>query len=148
LKDRLYTSGRDSRARRAAQNALYHVTHGLLRLMAPILSFTADEAWPIFTRKPGDSVLLHTWYEYPDTGEDLLGRWERIRAERSAVQKELEAVRAAGKIGSSLQAEVELQATGERHALLSSLGDDLRFVLITSQAKVVQGEDAVRVTPS
>jgi isoleucyl-tRNA synthetase len=124
------------------------VTHGLLRLMAPILSFTADEAWPIFTRKAGDSILLHAWYEYPDTGADLLERWTQLRAARSEVQKELEAVRAAGGIGSSLQAEVEVGADGERYALLDSLGDDLRFVLITSQARVVRNGAAIKVTPS
>ena len=148
LKDRLYTSGKDSKPRRAAQNALYHIAQGLLRLMAPILSFTADEAWPILTRKPGDSTLLHTWYVYPETGVDLLERWTQLRAARSEVQKELEAVRAAGGIGSSLQAEVEVGADGERYDLLHSLGDDLRFVLITSQARVVRNGSAIKVMPS
>ena len=138
LKDRLYTAGKDSKPRRSAQNALHHITHGLLRLMAPVLSFTADEAWAIFTRDPGDSVLLRTWYACPDPGMDLLGRWEKIRAIRAEVQKELEAVRVTGKIGSSLQAEVEIHGDGERYEVLSSLGDDLRFVLITSQAKVIR----------
>jgi isoleucyl-tRNA synthetase len=147
LKDRLYTCGRDSKPRRAAQNALYHITHGLLRLMAPILSFTADEAWPVFTRTPGDSTLLHTWYRYPQTGDDLVERWTKVRAVRSEVQKELEAVRASGGIGSSLQAEVEVGAQGERYELLASLGDDLRFVLITSQARVARG-GGIKVAPS
>jgi isoleucyl-tRNA synthetase len=140
LKDRLYTTGKDSPPRRAAQSALYHIAQALLRWMAPILSFTADEAWPVLTRKLGDSVLLHTEYALPDTGSDLTGRWEAIRQVRAEVQKELESLRAAGKIGSSLQAEVELTVNGERHALLDSLGDDLRLVLITSQAVVVHGD--------
>jgi isoleucyl-tRNA synthetase len=149
LKDRLYTAGRDSKPRRAAQNALYHIAHGLLRLMAPVLSFTADEAWPVLTRKPGDSVLLHTWYEFPETGSDLVARWDEIRAVRSEVQKELEAVRAAGGIGSSLQAEVALRAEGSRYDSLASLGNDLRFVLITSKATVArESGPAVTVTPS
>jgi isoleucyl-tRNA synthetase len=142
LKDRLYTAGKDSKPRRSAQNALYHITHGLLRLMAPVLSFTADEAWAIFARHPGDSVLLRTWYAFPDTGMDLLGRWETIRVIRAEVQKELEAVRVAGRIGSSLQAEVEIHGDGERYEVPSSLGDDLRFVLITSQAKVIRSAEA------
>jgi isoleucyl-tRNA synthetase len=142
LKDRLYTAGKDSKPRRSAQNALHHITHSLLRLMAAVLSFTADEAWAIFTRDPGDSVLLHTWYEFPESGADLLGRWEKMRAIRAEVQKELEAVRAAGKIGSSLQAEVEIHGDGERYDLLRSLGDELRFVLITSQAGLVRSADA------
>ena len=142
LKDRLYTAGKDSKPRRSAQNALHHITDSLLRLMAPVLSFTADEAWAILTRDPGDSVLLRTWYEFPESGADLLGRWEKIRAIRAEVQKELEAVRVAGRIGSSLQAEVEVHADGVRYDVLDSLGDELRFVLITSQAGVIRSADA------
>jgi len=148
LKDRLYTSAKDSRARRSAQNALYHITHSLLRLMAPVLSFTADEAWPIFTRNEGDSVLLHTWHRFPDAGGDLCARWDEIRMARSEVQREIESLRAAGEIGSSLQAEVEVHANGERFELLKSLADDLRFVLITSQARIVQDAHSVMVRPS
>jgi isoleucyl-tRNA synthetase len=153
LKDRLYTTGEDSRARRAAQNAVYHIAHSLLRLMAPILSFTADEAWPVLTGKDGDSVLLHTWYRLPDTGPDLLARWDRLRELRSQVQKKLEEMRAAGQIGSSLQAEVTISpGEGDAGALLESLGDDLRFVLLTSTAQVDasggQAEMTVDVRPS
>jgi len=100
LKDRLYTAAKDSVARRSAQSALYHITHSLLRLMAPVLSFTADEAWRTFTRNESDSVLLHTWHQFPDAGGDLCEHWDEIRAARSEVQKEIEALRAAGKIGS------------------------------------------------
>jgi isoleucyl-tRNA synthetase len=150
LKDRLYTSGANSRARRAAQNALHHLTHALARWMAPILSFTGEEVW---TQLAGEdsSVFLHTWHELPaQAGEaDLLERWTRIRAIRAEVQKELETVRVAGAIGSSLQAEVTLQASDDTQALLAPLGDDLRFVLITSQARVVAADsDHVEVTPS
>jgi len=148
LKDRLYTSAKDSKARRSAQNALYHITHSLLRLMGPVLSFTADEAWPIFTRNQGDSVLLHTWHQFPDAGGDLCARWDEIRVARSEVQREIESLRAAGKIGSSLQAEVEVHANGERFELLKSLADDLRFVLITSQARIVHDAHNVIVRPS
>ena len=148
LKDRLYTSAKDSTARRSAQSALYHITHSLLRLIAPVLSFTADEAWPIFTRNEKDSVLLHTWHQFPDAGGDLCERWDEIRVARSEVQKEIEALRAAGKIGSSLQAEVEVHAAGDRFGLLKSLGDDLRFVFITSQANVVHDVHNIIVKPS
>ncbi|MFN0041573.1 MAG: isoleucine--tRNA ligase [Burkholderiales bacterium] len=149
LKDRLYTTGKTSRPRRAAQTALYHIAQALLRWMAPILSFTADEAWPILSRKEQDSVLLHTWYDFPDSGGDLTGRWGVIREVRADVQKELESVRKAGKIGSSLQAEVEVRAEEERLRALETLGDDLRFVLITSQAVVSSGSaQAVVVKPS
>ncbi|MDZ7595943.1 MAG: isoleucine--tRNA ligase [Thiobacillus sp.] len=150
LKDRLYTSGADSSARRAAQNALHHLTHALARWMAPILSFTGEEVW---TQLGGEdsSVFLHTWHELPaQAGEvDLLERWTRIRAVRAEVQKELETVRVAGGIGSSLQAEVTLHASPDTQALLAPLGDDLRFVLITSQARIVAADaDHVEVTPS
>jgi isoleucyl-tRNA synthetase len=152
LKDRLYTSGADSPARRAAQNALHHLTHALARWMAPILSFTGEEVWAQLAGEDGDdSVFLHTWHELPaQAGEaDLLDRWTRIRAVRAEVQKELEAVRVAGAIGSSLQAEVTLHARPDSHALLATLGDDLRFVLITSQARAVAADaDRVEVTPS
>ncbi|MGA9164096.1 MAG: isoleucine--tRNA ligase [Thiobacillus sp.] len=149
LKDRLYTSGADSRARRAAQNALFHITHALARWMAPILSFTGEEVW---TQLAGDdSVFQHTWHTLPTQSDEanLLDRWTRIRAIRADVQKDLETVRAAGGIGSSLQAEVTLHASPDTRALLDPLGDDLRFVLITSQARLVAAEaDRIEVTPS
>ena len=151
LKDRLYTSGADSRARRAAQNALSHITQALTRWMAPILSFTGEEVWGELSGSSDDSVFLHTWHELPSqAGEaDLLDRWTRIRAIRAEVQKELETVRVAGAIGSSLQAEITLQASPDTLALLAPLGDDLRFVLITSQARIVAADtDHVAVTPS
>ncbi len=149
LKDRLYTSGADSRARRAAQNALFHITHALARWMAPILSFTGEEVW---TQLAGDdSVFLHTWHTLPEQADtaDLLDRWTRIRTVRAEVQKDLETVRAAGGIGSSLQAEITLHASPATHALLAPLGDDLRFVLITSQARLLASDsDRIDVTPS
>jgi len=150
LKDRLYTSGADSRARRAAQNALYHLTQALARWMAPILSFTGEEVWAQLAGED-DSVFLHTWHKLPEqAGEvDLLDRWTRIRAVRAEVQKELETVRVAGGIGSSLQADVTLHASAATQALLAPLGDDLRFVLITSQARLVAAAtDRIEVTPS
>jgi len=98
-----------------------------------------------------ESVFLHTWHALPTQADeaDLLERWTRIRAVRAEVQKELETVRVAGGIGSSLQAEVTLHASPATHALLTPLGDDLRFVLITSQARLVAAEaDRIEVTPS
>jgi len=142
LKDRLYTTGLDSQPRRAAQSALWHITQSLLKLMSPILSFTANEAWQVFNRNSGpieDSIFLHTYYalpEIPHAGA-LCDKWGKLRAIRAEVTRLLETHREAGRIGSSLQAEVEIHASGERLELLQSLDDDLRFVLITSQAKVV-----------
>src|SRR5438477_5932285 len=152
LKDRLYTCGADSSARRSAQNALYHITQGLLRLMAPILSFTAEEAWK-FAGKGSESVFLHTWYELPraDDGDPLLERWNLVREARMQVQKKLETLRAGGKIGSSLQAEIEVRASGAIHRALAALGNDLRFVMITSNASlalVSSGDEEVIAVPS
>ncbi|UCE31927.1 MAG: isoleucine--tRNA ligase, partial [Burkholderiales bacterium] len=158
LKDRLYTSGADSRARRSAQTALWHVTHALLRLMAPVLSFTAEEAWRIFAPDEwaagGETIFTQTYYRMPAGAQApaLLEKWTRIRQWRGEVMKELEAVRTSGGIGSSLQAEVELHAAGSKFELLAGLGDDLRFVLITSAARLVraagEADERVLVMPS
>jgi len=153
LKDRLYTTGAGSTARRSAQNALHHITHGLLRLMAPILSFTAEEAWRVIAGKQDDSVFFHTWHEFPQVpdGAALLARWREIRTVRSEVQKELETLRAAGKIGSSLAANVEIKAAGSRFEAFGGLGDETRFVTITSKASVtraVDGAEAIVATAS
>jgi len=157
LKDRLYTAGRDSRARRSAQNALYQILQRLVRLMAPILSFTAEEIWVFAGGGDKDdnvSVFTHTWDEFPatDYSRELLDRWSKIRGVRAEVQKQLEDARVAGKIGSSLQAEVEIRASGDKLALLQSLQDDLRFVLITSSAVVTPvaaaADEAVIVSQS
>jgi isoleucyl-tRNA synthetase len=152
LKDRLYTCAPDSRARRSAQSALWHITHGLVRLMAPLLSFTAEELWRVFARKPDDSVFFHTWYRFPEVpgAGQLLARWQRLRELRDPVRKEIEALRGAGKVGSSLQAEVDFHANGEEYELLASLGEDLKFVMLTSAARVHRagGEVRVAVAPS
>ena len=154
LKDRLYTSAADSKARRSAQSALWHITRSLVKLMAPILSFTAEEIWKIIGGESGgsgdDSIMLHTWQTLPslDGEAALLDKWSKLRDYRADVTKALEDLRIAGKIGSSLQAEVTLHADGEKFDLLSSLGDDLRFVLICSQTKLVRSaEDKVECAP-
>jgi isoleucyl-tRNA synthetase len=151
LKDRLYTAHRDSRARRSAQTALVAIRDALLALMAPILSFTAEEAWAI-VHPQARSVFCGTWTDAPPAPPDaaaLLAKWTRILAVRAAVQKELEALRQQGRIGSSLQAEVAITAPAEDHAALASLGDDLRLVMITSAARTVLGDAlAVDVVPA
>jgi isoleucyl-tRNA synthetase len=149
LKDRLYTTAAGSAARRSAQNALYHIAHGLLRLMAPVLSFTAEEAWRVL-QSGAETVFTQTAYRFPEipSSELLLAKWKQLRDFRSEVQKLLESHRAAGEIGSSLQAEVDIIAGGEKLELLRGLGDELRFVLITSRAAVASGADAIRATPS
>jgi len=150
LKDRLYTTAADSRARRSAQSALWHVVQSITRLMAPILSFTAEEIHQVTGR---DSVMLETWHALPDVADkdNLVARWQAIRTVRAEVLKKIEEVRSAGGVGSSLQAEVEIRAAGETYDLLASLDDDLKFVLICSKVtlqKVGAGETAINVTPS
>ena len=141
LKDRLYTTAADSRARRSAQTALALIRDGLLKLMAPVLSFTAEESWRIL--HPEDaSIFCSVWTEaipaVPDA-DALAARWARILAVRAAVLKELETLRQEGRIGSSLQAEVEVTVPADDHAALAGLGDDLRFVFITSAATATPG---------
>ena len=161
LKDRLYTTASKSLARRSAQTALWQITQAMLRWMAPFLSFTAEEAWGVLGaagKTPADtkeSIFLDTYWPFlplpvgEDGGEDggegggegtLLAKWSRIREIRDAVNKDIEVLRADGKVGSSLQASVELTVNAQDHALLSSLGDDLKFVFITSTIFLVAGD--------
>jgi isoleucyl-tRNA synthetase len=147
LKDRLYTAAPKSLARRSAQTALWQITQALLRWMAPFLSFTAEEAWKLVGSS--ESIFLEKYWDFAAPDAALLAKWQRIRALREAVNKEIEALRAQGQIGSSLQAEVTLTVPADDYALLQSLGDDLKFVLITSIVRVVRGDAlAVEVRPS
>jgi isoleucyl-tRNA synthetase len=149
LKDRLYTCGAGSAARRSAQTALWHIAQSLVRLMAPILSFTAEEAWQLLAGNAEDSVFFQTLHALPAVPEGgaLLSKWNRLRELRAPVRKNIEDLRAAGKVGSSLQAEVELQADGRDYELLASLGDELKYLLLTSAARAVPSSEA-RVSPS
>ena len=146
IKDRQYTTPADSLARRSCQTALYHVAEALVRWIAPILSFTADEIWQHLPGKRGDTVFYETWYEglteLPETAE--LGReyWREIFSVKEAVNKCLEDARARGEIKGSLSAEVTLFCEGDLAANLKHLGDELRFVLITSEATVKPASDA------
>jgi isoleucyl-tRNA synthetase len=135
LKDRLYTTGPKSLARRSAQTALWQITHAMLRWMAPFLSFTAEEAWKVFGTS--ESIFMETYAEFPAPDAALLAKWSRIREIRDTVNKDIEALRADGKVGSSLQANVALEVAAEDHALLASLGEDLKFVFITSAIDLI-----------
>ena len=151
LKDRLYTTAPGSLARRSAQTALWHITHSMLRWMAPFLSFTAEEAWKLFDGGHGaqDSIFTQTYWQLPAPDSALLAKWTRLREVRDVVNKEIEALRTAGGVGSSLQVEVQLTAGAEDQAMLATLGDDLKFVFITSAATAVAGEAlAVKVAAS
>jgi isoleucyl-tRNA synthetase len=145
LKDRLYTTGVASQARRSAQTALWHITHSMLRIMAPMLSFTAEEAWAVFAGAEGyaasdETIFTQTTWVLPTVAdaESLLKKFDVLTSVRASVTKQLEESRMAGAIGSSLQAELTIKASGEKFDVLSSLGDDLKFVFITSAAQVVK----------
>jgi isoleucyl-tRNA synthetase len=151
LKDRLYTTKPKSLERRSAQTALWHITHAMLRWMAPFLSFTAEEAWKLYGRS--ESIFMETYWKFDRTDDSLLDKWARIRAAREMVNKEIEQLREAGQVGSSLQAKVEVTVPMHQHPelfeALASLEDDLRFVFITSKASVDAGEAMkVEVKPS
>jgi isoleucyl-tRNA synthetase len=150
LKDRLYTTAPKSTARRSAQSALWHIAQSFVRLLAPIASFTAEEAWQVLGGTVDDSVMFQLWHELPKPeGEgELLARWALVRAARAEVTKALEAQREAGKIGSALQAAVEVHCAGEKYEALAALGDDLKFVFICSSTVLVRDEaEQVVATP-
>jgi isoleucyl-tRNA synthetase len=146
IKDRQYTTRADSVARRSAQSAMYHIGEALVRWIAPILSYTAEEIWENLPGEHSDSVFLEQWYEglQPIVEDAIMGRgyWQQLMAVRDAVNKEMEAKRAAGELRGSLDAEVTLFASGELKQQLEALGDELRFVLITSGARVLPSSEA------
>jgi len=147
LKDRLYTTAPDSRARRSAQTALWHITQAMLRWMAPFLSFTAEEAWRFVGKS--ESIFLETYADLGAADASLLEKWARIQAIRAVANKEIETVRAQGQLGSSLQANLRVQLPAADLALLQSLGDDLKFVFITSAVALGEAPElAVTVSVS
>ena len=140
-KDRQYTTQANSLPRRSAQTAVYHVIEALVRWFAPVLSFTADEIWKYIPGNRSESVFLEEWYHgFPRAvagiGYESRINWNRIIEIRDVVSKELEKLRVAGEIGSSLDAEIDIYCSGEDAGILKLLEDELRFVLITSYARV------------
>ncbi len=144
LKDRLYTTAPNSLARRSAQTAVWQITNALLRLVAPIMSFTAEEAWPLFApneyKASEETIFTQVYATLPvfDDADALIAKWTRLRELRGTVQKDLEALRTAGSIGSSLQAEIQLEANAQDFALLDSLKEDLKFLFITSTVGITK----------
>ena len=143
LKDRLYTTAPKSAARRSAQTALWYITKTLLRLMAPILSFTAEEAFAVFSPNESGTIFTETFEALPEIegSEALLAKWARIRAVRADVQKAIEDERTKGSVGSSLQATGEIAANADDYDVLASLGDELRFVMIMSAVTLAKSAD-------
>jgi len=144
IKDRQYTTQTNSLARRSCQTAMYHILEAMTRWMAPILSFTADELWACMpapvSGERAESVFLAKWYEGL-TGLDAdekLGRefWATVMAAKNAVNKRIEEERKEGKVKGSLGTEVKLYCESELFDALNSLGEELRFVLIASEASV------------
>lgn len=140
IKDRQYTAKSDSNARRSCQTALFHIAESLVRLMAPILSFTADEIWQNMPGERDEFVFTGVWYNglFALSDNELLGNdeWASLISVRAEVNKALELARKEAVIGGGLEAEVMLYASEELVKLLSRLEDELRFVLITSKAAV------------
>lgn len=140
IKDRQYTTQTHSLARRSAQTVLYHLIEALTRWIAPILSFTADELWPYLPGKRSESVLLSTWYDQlPLLPADatLTDRdWQTVMTVKKAVNQQLEAARHENTIGGSLAADITLYADDDLRHVLSKLGDELRFILISSSATI------------
>lgn len=141
IKDRQYTCQADSVARRSAQTALFHIAEAMVRWIAPILSFTAEEIWQNMPGERSPSVFLGEWYDQLDlfnAENSGLDReyWEQLIAVKTAVNKELEAARGNGLIGSGLDAEIELYCSDVLKQRLQRLGDELRFVVITSEAQL------------
>ncbi|HOY70316.1 MAG TPA: isoleucine--tRNA ligase [Methylotenera sp.] len=153
LKDRLYTSGATSPARRAAQSALHHITQTFMRLIAPILSFTADEIWHTLNLGENKSVFEEIWYSLPEHGmsNDEINSWGNVIQVRELVNKKIEEKRAVGLVGSSLQAEIDIFAFERMYESLANLKDDLRFVFIVSKVNLYYREGGglhVEVSPS
>ena len=141
IKDRQYTTQKNSKPRRSAQTAIYYMLEAMVRWLAPIMSFTAEEIWRHAPGGRAASVFLDGWYELPVVYPEKeavrhMDLWEQIRAVREDVGRELEKLRAAGSIGSSLDAEVDLYCDEKLSDVLTRLDDELRFVLITSYARV------------
>ena len=143
LKDRLYTTAPGSEARRSAQTALWYITKTLLRLMAPVLSFTAEEAFKVFSPNESETIFTERFEPLPEVSgaEALLAKWDAVRTVRADLQKKIEELRGEGQIGSSLQAVVRIEAAPAVYDALASLGDELRFVMIVSAVELVKSAD-------
>ena len=141
IKDRLYTTGAGSLPRRSAQTAMYHIADAMVRWLAPILSFTAEEVWSFMPGVRNESVFLNVWHQFPagaERGSEV--DWSAFIALKADVARQLERLRTAGQIGAPLEAEVAIYAPAEQAQKFSALRDELRFLLITSQARVIEAD--------
>jgi isoleucyl-tRNA synthetase len=141
IKDRLYTTGANSLPRRSAQTAMYHIADAMVRWLAPILSFTSEEVWSFMPGVRNESVFLNTWHQFPagaERGSEI--DWPALIALKADVARQLERLRTAGQIGAPLEAEVAIYAPAAEAQKFSALRDELRFLLITSQARVIESD--------
>ena len=141
IKDRLYTTGANSLPRRSAQTAMYHIADAMVRWLAPILSFTSEEVWSFMPGVRNESVFLNTWHQFPagaERGSEI--DWPALIALKADVARQLERLRTAGQIGAPLEAEVAIYAPAAEAEKFSALRDELRFLLITSQARVIESD--------
>ena len=140
VKDRQYTTQADSHARRSAQSAMYHIAEAMTRWISPVLSFTAEEIWRHLPGEHSETVFTETYYQHlqPLASNALLSRdeWDRVVKVRMEVSRALEKLRVDGQIGGALDAEVNLYCDADTESLLKRLDDELRFILITSEATV------------
>lgn len=140
IKDRQYTMSENSLGRRSAQTAMYHILHALVRWLAPIISFTADEIWEQIPGDKEESIFLTQWYDklraLPDSSALNNAYWQDLRAVRDETNKEIERLRAAQVLGSALEARVTMYVDEPLYSKLIKLGEELRFVLITSEIDV------------
>ncbi len=144
IKDRLYTLPENHPARRSAQTAMFHLLEALVRWLAPVCCFTAEEIWAEMPGQRDSSVMLATWYDGLQAGEPQQREfWQRLRAAREVVGPKLEELRRSKAIGSSLAAEITLQAEGRLGEILAEVGDELRFVFISSDVHLGQVDEAV-----
>jgi len=141
LKDRLYTMPAASPARRSAQTVMYQVAEAMVRWLAPILSFTAEEIWKYLPGVRDESVLLASWWPLPDVQASKAIDWDAVIALKTDVSRELEGLRAAGKLGAPLEAGVDVYLDEVQHRRMAAIGDELRFVLITSSARMLPASE-------
>ena len=151
-KDRLYTMPTDSRGRRSAQSAMYRIAEALVRWLAPVLSFTAEEIWQQLPGQRGDSVLFETWYDglsAAQTSPEQRRYWADLLAIRDTASRVLEGMRKAEQIGAALEAKLVIHADEATQVRLAGTADELRFFFITSDLGVAalapRPDDAVKV---
>jgi isoleucyl-tRNA synthetase len=137
IKDRLYTTGKESAPRRSAQTAVNHLAQAMVRWLAPILSFTAEEAWSYLPGIPNESVFFNTWHQFPAGAERVSAiNWPALIALKADVARELERLRTLGSLGSSMEADVTVFVPDALAGQFAAMHDELRFLLITGDAKV------------